>query len=174
MKVLVCNLCWTRIKSKQENYKSGVLIGLFCQFHHPMWIHSTGYSVSQKRSSAEVHSSGVLVWHPDSGDMLGSIPAGADRTASSRRVHRDGFPSLTRHRKSSSHRLPDLISCHCTGWERHRWSPGLHGYMVTEVIGCRAPSLRCPLAPCSGCRSLFLGLPFKFPLMFDPAAQFHQ
>lgn len=76
--------------------------------------------------------------------------------------NRDGFPSLTRHDKcpkSSSHRLPDLLSCDCVSREMHRWSTGLHGYKVTKVIGCRAPSLQCLLASSSGCHPLFLSPP---------------
>lgn len=92
MKVLVCNLCLTRIKRKQENYKSGIWISMLCQFLHQMWIHFTGCLRSWKRSSAEVNSSGILVWHPHSGDILGSIQAGADRIASSRLVIVMDFP----------------------------------------------------------------------------------
>lgn len=35
VKVLVCNLCLTRIKRKQENYKSSVLISLFLPISSP-------------------------------------------------------------------------------------------------------------------------------------------
>lgn len=92
MKVLVCNFCLTRIKRKQENYKRGVLVSLFCQFHHQMRIHFAGSFRSWKRSSAEVNSSGIPVWHPDSGDILGSIHVGTDLSAGSRLVIVMDFP----------------------------------------------------------------------------------
>lgn len=57
MKVLVCNLCLTRIKRKQGNFKSGILISLFCQFHPQMWIHLTGGFRSRMRIS------GQQLWH---------------------------------------------------------------------------------------------------------------
>lgn len=93
MKVLVCNLCLTRIKRKQKNKRSSILMSVFGHF----LVTRCGFislevSDHGAQSSAEANSSGILAWHPDSGDILGSIHGGADRTASSRLVIVKDFP----------------------------------------------------------------------------------
>lgn len=159
---------WPELKGNRETSKAAFWLVSFANF-----IPRCGFislEVSDQGSAFQVNSSGILAWHPDSGDILGSIPAGTEQTG-----NRDGFPSLTRHDKcssSSSLRLPDLISCDCFGRKTHRWSPGLHGYRVTKVIGCRAVTIRCLLPSSSGCNSLSLSL--FLSLIFGPVVQMLQ